>query len=232
MARKKIGLSSRKRKYLLGVGASGMSNRSYRKAIDIFERYRKRFDIGENLDHLLGTLYDHLAVKTRSANKSRFYLQKAEMLYRELLKKNPKNLFAFYGMGRIALKKGEKENALKYAMKARKERNALPVKQRGALLIAYICGYFNELKRAEMWYKRDIQEIGKPDFGSWHNLFSFYVHKRQDYAKAAKMIPQLEQLIQEEFSKKHYRGMRMLESNYIKNIRKEIDLVKQKLAGK
>jgi tetratricopeptide (TPR) repeat protein len=217
----------RVRNYLYRVRSAAIAIGKYRWAIDIFERYRQRYAFTENQQYVLGLLYDHLAMNAPKTRRTGEYLRKAEALYRGVLKRNSKNLFALYGLGRIANIRGDHRKAIGYQLRAYREMRKLPLPRRGALAIGATHELRNDKKRSEQWYKKEYQDM-RGDFGTTYNPFSFY-RKQGDYRKAGRLLPRLERMLGIEYRKRQYRGTNVKKSRYVQSVRESIAEVRQAL---
>ncbi len=223
------------KKYLYKIKGAAISNKKYRWGINIIEKYNRLYSLPENEKYGLGLLYDHLAMKIKKTikNKKRRrdlinqYLIKAMAIYEEILKENPKYLFALYGIGRIYNIKGDYKKALYYQIKAFQQMLKLPKNKRGALAIGVIYQKIGDYKNAEKWYLKEYKACKKNDFGTTLNLFNFYKTIKK-YKKALFYGLKTEKLLKIEFKKKQYKNLNMKNSDFIKFIRKEINKIKNK----
>ena len=210
--------------YLYKVGGVAIANKKYRWGIDIIEKYAGRYSLSNNEKYKLGLLYDHLAMKTRGSLKNR-YLQKAEATYKKILKQNPKYFLALYGIGRTYSIRGNYDKALYYQSKAYQKMMKLPRNQRGALAIGVLYQKKRDYKNAEKWYLREYKNCPQNDFGTTLNLFNFYKGVK-NYPKALFYGLKTEELIKTEFKKRIYRGLKMENSDFLKQIWEEIREIK------
>lgn len=211
-----------------------MSNEKYYGMIHVLERYREKYNVGPNFLYRLALLYDHYGGRLffpkessgQDKKKGKIYLKKAENIYKHLIKADPKNLFAFMRLGELASAHNDNDKALRYYKYARKLRNKLPIKQKGSIPIGSVYERISNYRAAELWYKKDIEDMKSKDFGSYANLFLFYCN-RENYLKARHMSSKLKRLIKKEFSKEVYKGTNILESKYIKDILDRVDKVEK-----
>ncbi len=158
------------------------ARRSYRQAIDTFERYRKEYEFDEQYLYKLGVLYDHLYLFKTSKIKNhqkrnrlaKLYLNKAKQLYREVVSQNPHNLFGYRGLARVAEARNKHQEAIRYAKKAFSIWKTIPRKQKGALGIGTFFESAGQIKDAEKWYRRELSVLGEKDIGAVANLMRFY----------------------------------------------------------
>ncbi|MDD4762037.1 MAG: tetratricopeptide repeat protein [Candidatus Pacebacteria bacterium] len=212
------------------------SHKSYVSGIKIFEKYEKKYNFPVDQLYKLGMLYDHLAIieikekKELSANEQRKlsdkYLKLAENIYKRIIKKSPKYLHAFYGLGRIANAREEYKKTLHYWQKAFDLMLKQPKKERGALAIGGVYEKMGNLKKAEECYKKERISVRKDDFGTIFNLSLFYERTNQ-IKKAKKILPTLEKIFNKEFKKDIYRGLNLKASPWIKSIKEHIIKIKK-----
>lgn len=222
-------IDSKTKKYLFKISGDAMANKRYYQAIRIFEKYKRTCEFSRDEEYRLAMLYDHVSImgKARNKNSSR-YLQKAEDIYRKLIAYHPNFLHGWYGLGRVYKIRGDYKNALRCQLKAYKLMLRQPRLERGALAIGLTFEAMGNYKKAEAWYKKELHDLSKNDFGATLNLFVFYKN-RGDYAKASRLIKSLTLLIKKEYQKKIYRGLNMRKSNFLKWIQRAIQEVKNKV---
>ncbi len=222
------------KKCLYKTRVAAISNKKYLWGINIIEKYAQRYSFSDNEKYGLGLLYDHLAINIEKKNKNekrKKYLTKAEIFYKEILKKNPKYHLALYGIGRIYDIKGDYKKALYYQIKAFRQMLKLPKAQRGALAIGVIYQKINDYKNAEKWYLKEYEACRKNDFGTTLNLFNFY-KTIKNYKKAFFYGLKTEKLLKTEFKKKQYKDLKMKNSDFLKYIKKEINEIKNMVKNK
>lgn len=212
--------------YFHKILAEAVSNKKYNKAIKVFEKNINFVLKNDDLMYKLGLLYDHLAGKLKISKKPNYkkYLEKAEKIYKELLKKNKNNFFALYGLARINSLKNKHKKAIKYAIMAYKKKSELPYKLKGALPVAPFFEVIGDNKKAEYWYKKEFKDSPN-DFGACLNLFYFYYFNK-NYKKAKKLINKVEELMKNEFKKSQYKGLNIKNSKFFKKIEKTIKEIK------
>lgn len=175
----------------------GAANLKYDEAIKFAEKYRRRFIFDDNLLYQLGLLYDHKGtVKC---------LKKAHAIYTDLLRKNSKNFFALLGMARVLASKKRYQEAIRYAKRAYREKNKLPIGQKGALAIGHFYKIAGDLKGAERWYKKELKDLGGNESGAFFNLFLFYSSIGK-HKKAYSLAFKAEELMKKEFEKDIYKN--------------------------
>ena len=225
-------MSNQIKRYLYKISGHAIANKKYRWGINILEKYAKRYSFNENEKYRLGLLYDHLAMKIKLVKNEKqkrdlfeHYLKKAKIIYKDILKENPKYLHAIYGLGRIYNIEGDCDKALYYQKKAFKQMIKLPKNQRGALAIGVIYQKMGDYKNAEKWYLKEYKACRKDDFGTNLNLFNFYKTTKK-YKKALYYGLKTEKLLETEFKKKQYKDLKIKNSDFLKSIKKEINDVK------
>lgn len=138
--------------YLYKVKGIALSNNRYRWGINIFEKYRRHYVFSDSQLYTLGLLYDHLVIfnKKMEKNRARKYLKKAESIYQSTLKREPKSLFALYGLGRVSSVRGDYKKALFYQKKAYRLMQKRPRRGRGALAVGALYENSGNYKKAEL----------------------------------------------------------------------------------
>ncbi|MDR3582152.1 MAG: tetratricopeptide repeat protein [Candidatus Pacebacteria bacterium] len=211
------------------VSGIAIANVRYRWAIDVFERYRRKFELGKGLDYRLGLLYDHLAMQSKGKAKEH-YLREARALYENILKSDPTFFHALYGIGRIYSIRGNYRKALDFQKKAYRQMMKLPKSEHGALGIGNIYRILGDLKNAERWFLKEYRDTPKDDFGTPHNLFRFY-EQIGETKKALRWALVTEKLLETEYKKDVYKGLNMKQSGWVKDIKKDIEKIKNKRHG-
>jgi len=200
-----------------------IANLKYDGAIKFAEKYRRLFMFDDNLLYELGLLYDHEANIAAKTNQKRTgqYLEKARSIYANLIKRNPKNFFALFGMARVYANKKEYQRAIHYAKRAYREKNKLPIGQKGALSVGSFYVWSGDFKGAERWYKKELKDLGGDEFGAFMNLLIFYnrIRKRE---KAYSLAFKAEKLMEKEFEKSVYKNLPVLKSKAMKIWKAEI----------
>jgi tetratricopeptide (TPR) repeat protein len=219
------------RDMLFVESGKGISNLKYQKAINVYEKYYKKYQFEIGQQYRMAMLYDHRAMQVGEKSKKIFesYLKKAEDLYRDILKKNPLYFHALYGIGRLHGARGNHKEALKFQIKAYNMMLKTPRRERGALAIGYHYERLEDYKNAEKWYLREYHDTPRDDFGTALNLFQFY-RRRGNGKKALRYALVLEKLVKSEYRKKIYKGMHMSRSGFVKEINNDIREVKKMAA--
>ncbi len=214
--------------YLYKINANAIANRRYRTTINVFERFYHRGLLDIKQKYNLAQLYDHLAITqgSKHAKQRYLYLQKAENIYREIIKEDPLFFHAWYGLGRVHGFRGDNRTALKFQLRAYKRMLLLPRRKRGALAIGARYEALGNLKSAERWYIREYRDLPKNDFGATLNLFQFY--KRNGRMKQALFYARkAEKLLHTEYKKKIYKNLDMKKSEFVRQIKHEIRAIKR-----
>lgn len=129
---------------------------SYQKGLLKLEKMEEK--CGDKNYFLLaeGVLSDHLAMISKNKKKE-FYQKKAIAVYRKVIEKDPENLKAYYGLGRIELHQGNFDKGLKWYKKA------LEIKPNARFnKLAYATALFwaRKYKKAEQIFLADYKEYG------------------------------------------------------------------------
>jgi len=119
----------------------------------------------------LGLLYDHAALSAKKKIKEE-YEEKALILYRTVLKKNPSSCGAAWGIGRVWWHRKSKR-AIRYAMKAYRLAKRQGIKGLYAQNIGLIYEVLGDYKKAELWLFRGVKE-NPAEWGNYLNLVTFY----------------------------------------------------------
>jgi tetratricopeptide (TPR) repeat protein len=218
------------RRYLYNKCAEAVANKKYRRAIMLFERYRKRYVLPVHEKYRLGLLYDHLAMMHRGKIDRRAfntYLRKAGDLYHAILKEDPSYFHALYGLGRIYNAKEDYKKGLQFQIRAYREMMKLPKKQRGALAIGRTYELIGDWDNAEQWYLKELRNAPRDDFGVTLNLFMFYKNRGQR-ERALRYAARVEKLIKSEYRKQIYNGLKMQNSRFVKYVKREVEKMRQK----
>ncbi len=213
---------------LRAANGFALSNREYKKAIPIYERYYQKYHFDLNQKYRMALLYDHRAGQVGARKKKIFEscLKKAEALYREILKEDPSYFHALYGIGRLHSIRGDDKVAIKIQIKAYEMMLRLPRSERGALAIGNLYENLGDLKNAERWYLRERRDMSRNDFGTALNIFRFY-KKHGSGEKALRYGLLTEKLLEKEYKKKIYKGLKMGSSEWIRDIKKDIKEIKK-----
>src|SRR3989344_339112 len=96
------------------ISGIAMLNQKYRWGLNLLEKYTKTHELSSREMYALGLLYDHIGMKilkmgaiqaknlpTKKKRLLKIYLNKAETIYRRILKTDPKYFHAWYGIGRV-----------------------------------------------------------------------------------------------------------------------------------
>jgi hypothetical protein len=156
---------------------------SYKAGQKFFEKAAQKYDLGISYLYQLGILYDHYAIFNipRLKNKKRVerlrseYLAKAEVAYREILKRETNNLFGYRGLARVEQERGNHKKATQLAVKSYRLMMKLPRKERGVLAVGSFFEPLKDWESAEKWYKKEVRDLGEGDLGAVANLMSFYL---------------------------------------------------------
>lgn len=213
------------REYLFKKGAIVIANKKYLWGINIFKKYRRKYNFDDNQNYRLALFYDHASASTKNKKYFNKYLKKADDIYRAILKNNSNYFHALYGIGRIYKIKKNYKKALKYQIAAYNKMIKLPKPQRGALAIGLIYEEMGDYKNAEKWYKKEIKSLLKNDFGGILNIFYFY-KKTHNYKKALSNALQLEKLLKKEYKKNTYKNLKMKNSDFLNKIKSDIREIK------
>lgn len=213
------------REYLFKKGAIVIANKKYLLGINIFEKYRKKYNFDDNQNYRLALFYDHAATSAKNKKYFNKYLKRAKIIYQAILKNNPNYFHALYGIGRIYRIKKNYKKALKYQIAAYNKMIKLPKPQRGALAIGLTYEEIGDYKNAEKWYKKEIKLLPKNDFGGILNIFYFY-KKNHNYKMALFNAIRLEKLLKKEYEKNIYKNLKMKNSDFLKKIKDDIKEIK------
>ena len=210
-------------------------HKKYRWAIDLYERYKQRHPLSDNQAYRLGLLYDHLAMVTRSGSMGdsteneksvNRYASQAEVLYRDILRRNPRFFLAWYGLGRVQGIRGKYAYALRCQRRAYRGMLKLPRHKRAALGIGLMYEMQGKPKRAEGWYQREALNAPRNDYGTTANLMHFY-RRQKEYWKALPYALKVEKLLSREYRKKRYAGFGIHTSGFLVRIKEEIKEIKR-----
>jgi len=206
----------------------GISNIRYGKAIKLLEKYRGKHKLDDKLMYQLGLLYDHEAsvVEKNDPKLAETDLTKASRIYFDILRRDPKNFFAMYGLARVYANRKDFKTAIRWAKKAYHEKNKLPAGQRGSLPVGSFYERMGDLKNAELWYRKELKDLGKKEFGTVMNLLMFYNRTKQN-KKAYRIAFIVAKLMEEEFKKTIYKNSPVLKSKALKAWKKEIQKAKK-----
>lgn len=188
-----------------------MANAGYQRAIKTFEKYRKTSDLDNDLRYYLGTLYDHQAqwMRRKKTNShkddfSRYFKledkkiseceKRAFILYRGILKRDPKYYWAFQGISRVLHSKGQFKKALAYALKA--YRLQRKTGDKGSLGIGLLFEQLKNFKKAEYWWLKELHDKGRKNFSANLNLLFFY-NRQCRYKEAVKYANIIRSLFKE-----------------------------------
>lgn len=220
-------------KRLTSVELESEARRRYGWGIRVFESARKKFVFDEFLLCRLAFLYDHLAfryAKSKSVisrERLRRCLAEAEKIYRSVININRNNLFAWKGLSRIYQTRGDYRNALRYVFKARTILYGRPRRARGPLAIGSIYLEKGDHKNAELWFKKELNDLGRNSFGANANLLMFYINRKR-YKEALPYALKTEQLLPGAIQLSHNRKFRTTKSNKtIAIIKRRINVVKK-----
>lgn len=205
MTSKKIQAPYRIRRYLSMIFRLADAHRKYRWAIDIYNRYRKKYVLDWQFEYNLGLFYDHLVIfktsrikdKSKRERLTKLYLGEALLLYEGILKTEPSNVLALRGLGRVHEAQGDYVSALRYALKAYKLLQRTPKPKRGSLAIGNIYLQQKKYHRAEEWFKKELVDLGENNFGANANLMIFY-DVIGNYKKALPFALRTEKLLAKE----------------------------------
>lgn len=220
------------KKYLISVMGEVDARRKYRWGIGIFEKYKSEYELDDRLEYQLGLLYDHLVIfytknikdPRRRNILTRRYLGEAEKIYRTLIKRNPQNLFGWYGLGRVYEIRGDYNEAIKHKLKAYRLLQKLPKERRGVLAMGSVFQQKGDYENAEKWYKKELSDLGENDFGANANLMTFYLQRKQ-CNKALPYALRVEKLLDKEFRKPAYKKAGSKNKTFVL-LKKRIDTVK------
>ncbi len=204
------------------IGGQALATERYLWGIGHLERYRQRFQLTDSAEYMLAQLYDHEA--KRRKERTLTFLAKAEQLYRNIAHRNPKYFLARYGIGRIYWIRGDYQNALRWQQRAYREMITQPGKLRGALGIGQLYEEKGNYANAERWYRKEFRDMAG-DFGTTMNLMRFY-KRRGDHQKARGYAMRAARILETEFNRAVYRGLRIHKSKYLRRIRRHIDEAK------
>lgn len=213
---------------LIKIAHGAIANIKYLRAIKILESHRKKFILDDNLLYQLGLLYDHQAALVQKINRQQanLYLEYARDTYTDIIKRNPKNFFALYGLARVYANQNNFKKAVIYAKRAYGEKNKLPQGQKGSLPVGGFYERAGNLKAAEKWYKKELEDLGGNEFGALMNLLIFYNRTKQS-EKARSLAPRAEWLMQTEFKKDIYKNSPVLKSKTLKIWEQEVQTAKE-----
>ncbi len=113
-----------------------------------------------------GVLSDHLAMISKNKKKE-FYQKKAIAAYKKVLEKDPQNLKAYYGLGRVELHQKNFDEGLGWYRKALKLK---PEARFNKLFYAVALFWAKKYKKAEEIFMYDYRNH-KPSFLTVYNLF-------------------------------------------------------------
>ncbi len=147
-----------KEKYLFG--------NDYLGGLKELKKFEKK--CGEKVYFLLckGVFMDHLSMISKGP-KSDFYENKAIEIYKTILKKAPKNIKAYYGLGRIDLHKKRFNEGLRWYIKALRLK---PKSRFNKLSYAVALFWAKKYDKAEKILMDDYKNHG-PSFMTVYNLF-------------------------------------------------------------
>lgn len=178
------------RKKLVKEIHKALGTMKYGKGVAVLEKYQQSYIFDGRLLYALGILYDHrgmqitgtlgmsseevgqTSVLKRRARAEK-YFQKAERIFRGLLKHDPKNVYALFRLGVLAELHGKYRKALFFKLKAHR----LGVRDKSKkipLLIDFTYLKMGKRKQAEEWCKKDLAQFGKNDTAAIFNALLFY----------------------------------------------------------
>lgn len=137
-----------------------MHSLKYYGAVKRYERFIATMPILRKNNFILlnlATLYDHLALKSRKINRKK-YEEKAISLCKEVLRRDPENWGAVWGIGRVWWHRG----SLKGVAYAKRAREIAAKKKMDLGMFSMQVGYVYEsagyLKKAKFWIEKGIKE--------------------------------------------------------------------------
>jgi len=139
---------------------NAMNSLRYYGAVKKYEGFIAATPILRNNNFILlnlATLYDHLALKSRKSNRKK-YEEKAINLCQEVLKRDPENWGAVWGIGRVWWHRCSLKG-ITYAKRAR----AIAAKKKMnlgmfSMQVGYVYESAGHLEKAKFWIKKGLEE--------------------------------------------------------------------------
>lgn len=182
------------------------ARRSYKKGIDIYERYKSRYVFDHDLQYNLGLLYDHAAIfsEKKMVGKKR-YFEKAEKIYTDILKEDGGHRLALNGLCRIYMEyRKDFKKALFYCKKLFTSIKKMKKRDRAVSCVGNVYLYAKKYKLAELWFKKDRELVGSDNLAANVNLLIFY--NTIGNGKNAKIIAKkTKEILKEELKKPIYK---------------------------
>lgn len=193
------------------------AKRSYRKGIDIYERYRDTYLFDNDLEYNRAFLYDHAAIfSEKNSSLKRRYFEKAERIYTEILSRDKNHRGALNGMCRIYMEyRKDLKKALFYCKKLFASIKKLKKDERAVSCVGNVYLYAKDYPRAELWFKKDLVLVGRNNVAANVNLLIFY-NTVGDYKRARVVARKVRELLRNELKKPIY--MKIGASKTIENI--------------
>lgn len=187
---------------LLKIFDAAMYNLAPHRAVKAFQKHEHIYQFDEDLYLKLGLIYDHIAQVYSNKNKKRDAMRlenKALKIYKNIFSKNPNSHKAVKYIGHIYRNRGLIDKAIKYHLKAYRfiEKLKIDKKKAGIMGIGLLYEIKGDKRRAEYWYKKDLENLGKNNFGANWNLLCFYIGAKQ-HKKAFRFALSTEKLLKKE----------------------------------
>jgi len=190
------------------VISHALRDMSYKIGINQLEKYRKLYSFDDKLLYALGLLYDHkgmqisgqfysqgesVKISIKQKKKAEYYFKTAREIFYDILKRNPKNVYALFRCGILFELNEQYRKAIKFKLKA--YRIGMKDKsKRIPLLIGFTYLKMGEKKEAEKWIQKELKFLGEENTSANLNILLFYFLIKE-YKKASLYIPQVEKIL-------------------------------------
>ena len=201
------------------IGRHALANKRYRWGIQHLEKYQRQFQLRQSDKYVLGLLYDHEA--KRHKEHMHTLLSKADKIYHDIARDDPKYFLANFGIGRVHWIRGDYRAALRWQQRAYRQMLARTPRARGALGIGQLYEERKDYTNAEKWYRKEFRALSG-DFGTTINLMRFYT-RRGAFRNACAYALRARRKMGSEFSRAVYRGLGIQKSKYLNEIRHEVE---------